>query len=153
SWQPSRSDPLNFEDTFETALLQYKRRFRIRKILYDPWQMVSVGQRLTKAGLPMEEFPQTVPNLTEASQNLYDLIKGRNLIVYPHPELRLAVSRAVAKETPRGWRIGKDKQTHKIDVVVALAQAALAAMKAGYAPAKKQARVMGGAAAVEAYLS
>jgi hypothetical protein len=30
---------------------------------------------------------------------------------------RLAASRAVAIETPRGWRIGKQQQTHKIDVV------------------------------------
>jgi len=60
---------------------------------------------------------------------LYELIKGRNLIAYPDPELRLAISRAVAIETPRGWRIGKDKQTHKIAVVVALAMAALAAVE------------------------
>jgi phage terminase large subunit-like protein len=44
--------------------------------------------------------------------------------------VRLAVSRAVAVETARGWRIAKDKQSHKIDVVVALAMAALAAVRA-----------------------
>jgi hypothetical protein len=27
---------------------------------------------------------------------------------------------AVAVETPRGWKISKEKQSHKIDVVVAL---------------------------------
>jgi phage terminase large subunit-like protein len=74
-------------------------------------------------------FPQSVPNLTEASQNLYELIKGRNLLAYPDAGIRLAISRAVAVETPRGWRIGKDKQSHKIDVVVALAMAALAAVQ------------------------
>jgi|GraSoiStandDraft_41_1057321.scaffolds.fasta_scaffold3127412_1 phage terminase large subunit-like protein len=42
---------------------------------------------------------------------------------------RRAVSRAVAVETTRGWRISKDKQSHKIDVVVALAMAALAALQ------------------------
>ena len=31
----------------------------------------------------------------------------------------------------RGWRIAKEKQSHKIDVVVALAQAALGAVKQG----------------------
>ena len=62
---------------------------------------------------------------------MYELIKGRNLIAYPDPELRLAISRAVAIETPRGWRIGKDKQTHKIDVVVALAMACHAAVQRG----------------------
>jgi hypothetical protein len=44
----------------------------------------------------MVEFPQSVPNLTESSTNLYEIIKGRNLVVYRDPDLRLAVSRAVA---------------------------------------------------------
>ena len=43
--------------------------------------------------------------------------------------MRLAVSRAVAVETSRGWRIAKEKQSHKIDVVVALGMAALGAVK------------------------
>jgi phage terminase large subunit-like protein len=40
--------------------------------------------------------------------------------------MRLAISRAVAIETSRGWRITKEKQSHKIDVVIALAMAAYA---------------------------
>jgi hypothetical protein len=51
--------------------------------------------------------------------------------LYPDADIRLAMSRAVAKETSRGWRIGKDKQTHKIDVVVALGMAALIAAQDG----------------------
>jgi phage terminase large subunit-like protein len=91
--------------------------------MFDPYQLVTVAQRLTAAGLPMQEFPQTVSNLTEASTNLYELIKGRNLMAYPDADMRLSASRAVALETSRGWRIAKEKQSHKIDVVVALAQA------------------------------
>ncbi len=63
------------------------------------------------------------------SQNLYELIEAQALVVYPDPDMRLAVSRAVGIETPRGWRIGKSKQEHKTDVVVALAMAAYAAVQ------------------------
>jgi phage terminase large subunit-like protein len=91
--------------------------------------MHASSQRLLKAGVKMIEYPQSVPNLTEAGQNLYELIKGHNLIAYPDPDLRLAISRAIAIESPRGWRIAKEKQSHKIDVVVALAMAALAAIQ------------------------
>jgi hypothetical protein len=35
----------------------------------------------------------------------------------------------VAIETPRGWRIGKDRSSFKIDCVVALAMACYAAVK------------------------
>ena len=77
----------------------------------------------------MVEFAQSVPNLTEASSNLYELIKGRDLSVYSDADIRLAISRCVAIETSRGWRIAKEKASHKIDVVVALAMAALGAVE------------------------
>ncbi|MGA2313401.1 MAG: terminase TerL endonuclease subunit [Xanthobacteraceae bacterium] len=126
-FQPSKDDPLDFEATIESTVLELKKRFNVQKVLYDPWQMQSTAQRLARAGVRMTEFPQSVGNLTIASQGLYELITGRNLTVYPDAAMRLAVSRAVALETSRGWRIAKEKQSHKIDVVVALAMAAHAA--------------------------
>jgi phage terminase large subunit-like protein len=126
---PSPKDPIDFEATVERALLEYRRSFRVREIRYDPYQLVSLAQRLTKQGLPMQEFPQTVGNLTEASSNLFELIKANNLIAYPDAAIRLAMSRAVAIESSRGWRIAKEKTSHRIDIVVALAQAALASVQ------------------------
>jgi phage terminase large subunit-like protein len=128
-YQPSADEPLDFEATVEDAVLDLHRRFDVRSVRYDPYQMHAVAQRLRREGVQMEEFPQSVPNLTEASQNLYELIQGRNLVSYPNEAIRLAVSRAIAVETTRGWRISKDKQSHKIDVVVAMAMAALGAVK------------------------
>ena len=84
----------------------------------------------------MVEFPLSFPNLTESSTNLYEIITGRNLVVYRDSDLRLAVSRTVALETSREWRITKEKASHKINVVVALAMAALGAVQQGQAPAK-----------------
>jgi hypothetical protein len=129
-FQPGQSEPLDFELTIEAYVLDLKRRFRVKKVLFDPWQMQSTAQRLQKAGLPIEEFAQSSPNLTAASQNLFELINSQALVAYPDQDMRLAISRAIAIETPRGWRIGKDKQTHKIDVVVALAMACYAAVQA-----------------------
>jgi phage terminase large subunit-like protein len=128
-FQPSPDEPLDFEDTIEATLLELRSRFHIVKVLFDPYQMQSTAQRLRRIGLPIEEFPQSVPNLTAASQNLFELIQGRNLAIYPDAATRLAVSRAVAIETARGWRIAKEKQSHKIDVVVALAMAAHACVE------------------------
>ena len=130
-FQPTANEPLDFEVAIENTLTDLGQRFRVRKILFDPWQMQATAQRLTRAGLPIEEFPQSSPNLTAASQNLYELISGRNLVVYPDAPMRLAVSRAVAIETSRGWRITKEKQSHKIDVVVALGMACHAAVAMG----------------------
>jgi phage terminase large subunit-like protein len=129
-FQPSPDAPLDFELTIESYLLDLKRRFQLRQVRYDPYQMVSTAQRLAKAGIPMEEFPQTVPNLTAASQNLFDMIQSQALVLYPDDDMRLAVSRAVAIEGPRGWRIGKEKSAFKIDVIVALAMSVHAAVVA-----------------------
>jgi Phage Terminase len=130
-FQPSADDPLDFEEAVESTVLNLKSRFRVREVRYDPYQMQASAQRLLKRGVPMVEFPQSVPNLTEASSNLYELIKARNLIAYPDEAVRLAVQRSIAIETPRGWRIAKEKQSHKIDVVVALGMAALGAVHGG----------------------
>jgi hypothetical protein len=91
--------------------------------------MASVAQRLAKSGVPMEEFPQTTGNLTAASTNLYEALKGRNFLTYPDAAIRLSMSHAVAVESSRGWRIAKEKQAHRIDIIVALAQAALGAVE------------------------
>src|SRR5207248_616844 len=95
----------------------------------DPYQMMASSQRLAAHGLPIEEYPQTSDRLTAASQQLYELIEGRSLVAYPSEALRLAISRCIAVETARGWRITKEKQSHKIDVVIALAMACHAAVQ------------------------
>jgi hypothetical protein len=78
----------------------------------------------------MEEYPQTLDRLTAMGENLFNLIKGRNLLVYPDEQIRTAVLRAIAVEGNRGWKIDKTKQSHHIDIVIALGMAALCAVRA-----------------------
>jgi phage terminase large subunit-like protein len=126
---PSPGDPIQF-DAVEALLLDWHKRYRLRKALFDPLQMEAIAQRLTKAGVPIESFPQTVPNLTAATSNLFDLIQSRQIALYPNEAMRLAASRAILHESARGWRIDKLKQSHKIDVIVALSMACHAAVQA-----------------------
>ena len=126
---PTPGDPIDFEATVERLILDWSKRYRVRKILFDPFQMVAVAQRLAKAHIQIEEYAQTVPNLTAVTSNLFDLIQSRQLVLYPDPNMRLAMSRTIIVESSRGWRIDKLKQHHKIDVIVALAMAAFAAVQ------------------------
>ncbi len=128
-FQPSPDDPLDFEATVEHTLKEWAERFDVQVVRFDPYQLVSSAQRLERAGLPMEEYPQTLDRLTEMSSNLYELLKSTKVRAYPDRDIRLALTRAVAVESPRGWRIAKAKAAHKVDVVVALAMAALACVK------------------------
>ena len=81
------------------------------------------SRRLTQAGVPREESPQSLVRVTAASSNLYELIERQNFVAYPDAAVRLATFRAVAIDTPRGSRITKTKAPIKIDVAVALAMA------------------------------
>jgi hypothetical protein len=126
---PAPGDPIDFEATIERTILEWRNAFQLRKVYFDPFQMTAVSQRLAKQGVRIEEYPQTVPNLTAATSNLFDLIQSRSIMVYAAPDLRLAISRAVIAESSRGWKLDKLKQQYKIDVVVALAMAALAAVR------------------------
>jgi hypothetical protein len=123
---PRADAHIDFEHHVEETLLSLRERFQVRAVRYDPYMMQASAQRLRRAGVPMQEYPQSVPNITEASQNLYELIKARSLTVYPDSDIRLCVQRAVAVESARGWKISKEKASHKIDIVVALGMAALA---------------------------
>ena len=83
---------------------------------------------LKAAGLRIDELPQTSPNTTRMGQALFDLLRGRNLTVYVADDLREQALNTVAVESPRGWRLAKDKTSKKIDAIVALAMACVAAM-------------------------
>ena len=109
-FQPSPDAPLDFENTIESTLIGLHKCFRVKKVCYDPFQMASSAQRLIKERVKMEETPQTVPTLTAAAQNLYDLVHSGNFTAYHSEEIRLAMSRAVAIESTRGWRIAKDNR-------------------------------------------
>ena len=123
-WQPSKANPMDFEETVEAFLLELKRGYSLKVCRYDPYQFHGSATRLRKRGLPMEEYAQTVPNLTSMGQNLYDLIKFKNLTLYACDEMRLEASRAIAKDAGRGLQICKEKSAHKIDQIVSLAMAA-----------------------------
>ena len=51
---------------------------------------------------------------------MFDLISARSLVLYPDADMRLAISRAIITEFSRGWKLDKMRQSHKIDVIVAL---------------------------------
>ena len=127
--QPTPEQPLDFESEVEGTLLDLAKRFHVARVLFDPWQMQATAQRLRKQGLNIVEYPQSPGNLTASSQGLFDLVNAGRLVMYPDPEIRLAASRAVAVDMPRGcWRIAKEKQNYRIDVIVALAMAAHASV-------------------------
>ena len=86
-------------------------------------------------GLPLVEWPQSETRMTICSENLHGLVVERRL---RHPgvaELDRHVANAVAKPTPRGWRLVKSADAAQIDAVIALAMAAERARSPAATPA------------------
>ena len=103
-------------------LLRLEKNYKIRAVLYDPYQMHATAAELRDAKINMVEHAQTTAR-TESDQHLYDAIIGRTIRHFNHPELTEHVINAVAIESPRGFRLAKEKATRKIDAVVALSMA------------------------------
>jgi len=128
-WKPSKENPMDLT-LLEKHLWGLCKKFRVGAILCDPYQLHRSITTLRAAGLPIKEFPQTTGNVTKMGSTLFDLLKGRNIRLYPAPELREQALSTVAVETARGFRISKEKASRKIDSIVALSMALVAALEA-----------------------
>lgn len=128
-WQPTKKNPIDLEETVEAYIKELNKDYNVEEVLYDPYQFHRSAMTLQKESINMVEFPQTTDRLTSMSQNLYDLIKGGNLVLYRDKEMKQHAQKATAKETPRGWRIVKKKASHKIDLIIALAMSCQGAAK------------------------
>jgi phage terminase large subunit-like protein len=96
----------------------------IREIVADPMRFSSEMLRLERDhGVAVTEWPQSEPRMVVCSERLHaTIVEGR--LQHPgDPELDQHVANAVAKSTPRGWRLVKSHDGAQIDGVIALAMA------------------------------
>lgn len=104
----------------------------IREVVFDPMRFASEALRLERDhGLTLVQWPQHESRMTICSENLHRLVVEGELRHPGDPELDRHVCNAVAKPTPRGWRLVKVADAAQIDGVIALA---MAAERAGVAP-------------------
>lgn len=96
----------------------------VRRIGFDPYQMVPVAQRLDGEGLPVELFPQSHTRMVPASNLLYDLIMEGRLVHDGDQLVTEQVLSAGIREVAQGWRLDKRIRGRQIDAAIALAMAA-----------------------------
>jgi phage terminase large subunit-like protein len=119
-------------DVFEgdAAVLEVAARVRklageyeVMEVVHDPWRFQQAALELAADGLPVVQFPQSNVRMVPASERLYAAVIERRLTHPNDAVLNRHVATAVARSTPRGWRLDKAKSIHQIDAVVALAMA------------------------------
>lgn len=130
-WTPQPGVDFDLDAVVGEYLIDVRAKYNVRLIRADPNHLHQTRINVGKRGVVIEEFKQTIPNLTAASQQLFDLLDGLNLEMYPDEELRAQMLGAVAVVTPGGWKIAKEKSSAKVDAMVALAISAYSAVQLG----------------------
>jgi phage terminase large subunit-like protein len=101
--------------------------YTVAEVVFDPWRFQQGALELAERGIRVTEFPQSNARMGPASERLHSaIVEGR----LKHPDnsaLNAHVRAAIARDTPRGWRLDKAKSRDNIDAVVALAMAVEAA--------------------------
>ena len=134
-FQPSKKNPLDFEATIETSMHELRDRFLVTRALYDPHMLQSEAFPASDQGgsshggvSPDLESPRGNGHeplrADQGPQPPHLLRQGDDAVLRPGRGSRIAALRKIAKE----------KTSHKIDVVVALAMAALGAVESGGRP-------------------
>jgi phage terminase large subunit-like protein len=101
--------------------------YTVAEVVADPWRFQQSMLELAERGVPVTEFPQSNARMGPASERLHAAIVEGRLRHPDDPALNAHVRQAIARDTPRGWRIDKLKSRDNIDACVALAMAVEAA--------------------------
>ena len=106
----------------------------MREVRYDPYMMAATAQRLTRAGLNLSEFNQAIPNLTDGVTKSIRADQGAGPHRLQDDGIDCHLARPSPKRTRAAVKFAKDETSPRIDIVVALAMAAIGAVKKGEAP-------------------
>lgn len=114
------------QDEIEMEIKNDRKKFRVKEIAYDPWQMAQMAGRLEKEKAPIVEFKQTASNYTEVMKECEKLVIEGRLHHDGNPVLAWCMSNVVAHKSGRNkeyMQPTKEKEDKKIDVAVALLMA------------------------------
>jgi hypothetical protein len=126
-WQGSREEPVEIASV-ERALVDLRRRHPRLRVLADPWQLKSSIQRLSAAGVSIEEHAFAPSAIAKLSSLLYEVISGATLRVFDDQQLEEEMLGLQVVQSPSGWRFDHRAQGYS-DRAVALAMATRAAIR------------------------
>lgn len=138
-WKPERGvfrfgkPTVDLEETIGAEVLRLHHLGVVSSVIFDPYQLHSQGLTWERAGIRCIEMPQSAQR-TESDQALYDAILSRTLAHCGDPTLTEHIQNAVAVETPRGFRLAKEKTSKKIDCAVSLSMSHFGAVESAGEP-------------------
>lgn len=103
----------------KAQIARWAGKYRIRGIVYDPWNAEPLAQELSDR-FNVVEFPMNNARTSPASARLRDAILNLRVLHNGDPEFAKHVNAGETRETERGWRLTKGKGNKVIDALIAL---------------------------------
>lgn len=128
-WQPTKNQDFDLEKTVESFVLNLKAKYRLRKVYCDRYQLHRSIVTLKRRGVDIEPFEQTQSNTKLMGSNLYGALQQRSIVLPANPILRTQAAATNLVISHDGVQLKKSKRNLKIDVIVAMSMALLAAEK------------------------
>jgi phage terminase large subunit-like protein len=100
---------------------QLAETYVVAELCYDPWNARMLASELEREGMLTVEMPQNNARLVPASRDLYQAVVERRIKHPNDADLNRHVAAAIARDTPRGWRVDRPDRATPVDGVVALA--------------------------------
>lgn len=120
-WTPRPGSPVPHEDV--EACVEDAARAYGATVVYDPAEMRGMAQRLTRAGVRMEQFTFTEASVGRLALTLMNLLKDREIALPADEDLvDELVSVQLVHRGPGRWRLDHDSGAHD-DRAVSLALA------------------------------
>ena len=108
----------------EDDIREDARQFNVSQVYFDPWQASSIMQRLQYDNLPVQEYRQTVQNMSEPMKELEALTLQGRIHHNGDPVLTWMISNVVARlDAKENIYPKKEFPENKIDGAVALIMA------------------------------
>lgn len=124
-WQGTSKERVLISDV-ERYMLDMMQRFRVSRVVCDPWQMEHAIQRM-RGLVPVRAFNFST-DMIYLSQTLLNLIRGGGLVIYEAPELIDELLSTLVRSTPRGYKLDHPRR-QKNDCVIAVGMACLEAIE------------------------
>ncbi len=122
-FQPVGGKTLDMGSTIEATLRVWAMTYDVAAVFFDPYQCQRTAAIMRNEGIRMIEYPQTTGNLCRMSETLHGLLNNREIVLYDDPEVLQHLLNAQARESDRGYRITKRRESQKIDGAIAMAMA------------------------------
>lgn len=117
-WTPSPGNPVKLTE-IEQHIEQLATRYQVAAVCYDPRFFVRSAQEMADNDMPMVEVVQNSSTMPEALQGFYTAVLEKRVVHAGGGELSAHVLGASAESTDRGWKVGKLKQSQRIDALIA----------------------------------